>query len=125
VRPRGPLRSRRACGDLGLCGLPISEANGGSGADALTTGLAPRRRIRHRGAQVHRPPGWRRLVLNGTKTFITNGPVCDVFTVVVRTDPGASAGAGMTAFILERGTPGLSVGSTWTRWGTGRHRRRR
>ncbi len=49
-------------------------------------------------------------VINGTKTFITNGPVCDVFTVVARTNPDASAGAGMTAFILEKGTPGLSVG---------------
>jgi alkylation response protein AidB-like acyl-CoA dehydrogenase len=44
-------------------------------------------------------------VLDGTKTFITNGPVCDVFTVIARTGE-----AGMTAFILERGTPGLSVG---------------
>lgn len=46
--------------------------------------------------------GW---VLNGTKTFITNGPICDVFTVVVRTEPG------MTAFVLQRDTPGLSVGT--------------
>jgi alkylation response protein AidB-like acyl-CoA dehydrogenase len=50
-------------------------------------------------------------ILNGTKTFITNGPVCDVFTVVVRTDPDASAGAGMTAFVLDADTPGLSVGN--------------
>jgi alkylation response protein AidB-like acyl-CoA dehydrogenase len=49
-------------------------------------------------------------VINGTKTFITNGPVCDVFTVVARTDPEASSGHGMTAFIVERGTPGLRVG---------------
>lgn len=49
-------------------------------------------------------------VLNGTKTFITNGPICDVFTVVVRTDPDASAGQGMTAFVVEAGTPGLEVG---------------
>ena len=50
-------------------------------------------------------------VLNGTKTFITNGPICDVFTVVVRTDPQASAGQAMTAFILERDDAGLAVGS--------------
>lgn len=50
-------------------------------------------------------------VLNGTKTFITNGPICDVFTVVARTDPDASPGVGMTAFIVERGTPGLEVGN--------------
>lgn len=58
--------------------------------------------------------GW---VLNGTKTFITNGPICDVFTVVARTDPNASAGQGMTAFILERGTPGLEVGAVLDKMG--------
>ena len=45
-------------------------------------------------------------VINGTKTFITNGPVCDVFTVIARTGE-----AGMTAFIIDAGTPGLSVGN--------------
>ncbi len=49
-------------------------------------------------------------VINGTKTFITNGPVCDVFTVIVQTGEGAD-GKGMTAFILDRDTPGLSVGT--------------
>ncbi len=51
--------------------------------------------------------GW---VLNGTKTFITNGPVCDVFTVICRTD-GEGDGGGMTAFTMPADTPGLSVGS--------------
>ena len=48
-------------------------------------------------------------VLNGTKTFITNGPVCDVFTVICRTreEDGAK---GMTGFILPIDTPGLTVG---------------
>ncbi len=45
-------------------------------------------------------------VINGTKTFITNGPVCDVFTVIARTGE-----QGMTAFILDADTPGLSVGN--------------
>ena len=49
-------------------------------------------------------------VLNGTKTFITNGPVCDVFTVVVKTAGEDGAKDGMTGFILDRDTPGLSVG---------------
>lgn len=56
--------------------------------------------------------GW---VLEGTKTFITNGPVCDVFTVVVRTDEGGAKG--MTAFILDRDTPGLSVGRVLDKMG--------
>jgi alkylation response protein AidB-like acyl-CoA dehydrogenase len=177
VEPEAGLRDREGrfdrsvwdrCGEMGLCGLPISEAHGGSGADALTTGLAlealgygghdaglglslgahlvigslpidlhgtdeQKQRYlpklatgEHIGAFGITEPdagsdtanlkatgrrdgdSW---VLNGTKTFITNGPVCDVFTVVVRTNPDASAGAGMTAFILDRDTPGLSVGN--------------
>ncbi len=50
-------------------------------------------------------------VINGTKTFITNGPICDVFTVVARTNPDTTSGQGMTAFIVEKGTPGLAVGN--------------
>jgi alkylation response protein AidB-like acyl-CoA dehydrogenase len=156
------------CADLGLMGLPVAEEWGGSGADAVTTGLAlealaygghdaglglslgahlvigskpidlhgtteQKQRYLPQLASgewigafgITEPDagsdtaaikstgrrdgdGW---ILNGTKTFITNGPICDVFTVVVRTDPDASAGAGMTAFILDRDTPGLSVGN--------------
>ncbi len=161
-------------GEQGLCGLPIAETYGGSGADAVTTGLAlealaygghdaglllslgahltigakpielhgteeQRRRYLPRlgsgewigsfgitepdtgsdtaaiaTAARRDGDGW---VLNGTKTFITNGPVADVFTVVARTAPQASAGAGMTAFIVERGTPGLSVGARLDKMG--------
>jgi alkylation response protein AidB-like acyl-CoA dehydrogenase len=177
VEPEAGPRDREArfdrdvwdrCGEMGLCGLPISEEFGGSGADAVTTGLAlealaygghdaglglslgahlvigskpidlhgtaeQKQRYlpklatgEHIGAFGITEPdagsdtaslkstgrrdgdSW---VLNGTKTFITNGPICDVFTVVVRTDPDASAGNGMTAFILDRDTPGLSVGN--------------
>jgi alkylation response protein AidB-like acyl-CoA dehydrogenase len=48
-------------------------------------------------------------VLNGTKTFITNGAIADVVTVVARTDPDAPASLGFTAFLVERDTPGFSV----------------
>jgi alkylation response protein AidB-like acyl-CoA dehydrogenase len=40
-------------------------------------------------------------VLNGTKTFITNGEFADVVTVVARTDPERTAGLGFTAFLVE------------------------
>lgn len=163
-----------ACGELGLCGLPVSEAYGGSGADCVTTALALEalayggkdaglglslgahlvigsKPIELHGTEAQKAhylprlasgewigafgitepeagsdtaalrstgrresDGW---VLNGTKTFITNGPVCDVFTVVVRTDPQASAGAGMTAFILDGDTPGLSAGAELDKMG--------
>lgn len=47
-------------------------------------------------------------VLNGSKTFITNAPVADVFVVFARTDP-ASGFAGVSAFLVECDAPGLSV----------------
>ncbi len=48
-------------------------------------------------------------ILNGSKTFITNAPVADIFAVFASTDP-AKGFAGISAFIVERDTPGLSVG---------------
>ena len=155
-------------GEQGLCGLPIAEEYGGSGADALTTqiglealaygghdaglllSLGAHLTIGTKPIELHGNDDQKQRylprlctgewigafgitepdagsdtaalktsarrdgdswVINGTKTFITNGPVCDVFTVVARTDPEASAGSGMTAFILDKGTPGLSVGN--------------
>jgi len=47
-------------------------------------------------------------VLNGSKTFITNAENADVITVFANVDPSRGA-AGITGFIIERGTPGLSV----------------
>lgn len=47
-------------------------------------------------------------VLNGSKMFITNAPVADVFIIYARTDPNAGFG-GMSAFIVEKMTPGLLV----------------
>jgi len=49
-------------------------------------------------------------VLNGTKRFITNAPQADIFTVMARTDPKGKGGNAISAFIVEKGTPGLSLG---------------
>jgi len=49
-------------------------------------------------------------VLNGTKRFITNAPVAGLFTVFARTDPASTDARGVTAFLVEAGTPGLSLG---------------
>ncbi|MBS0337370.1 MAG: acyl-CoA dehydrogenase family protein [Proteobacteria bacterium] len=49
-------------------------------------------------------------VLNGTKRYITNAPIADLFTVLARTDPSNRGGSGTTTFLVERGTPGLSTG---------------
>ncbi|MGH7841535.1 MAG: acyl-CoA dehydrogenase family protein [Candidatus Binataceae bacterium] len=47
--------------------------------------------------------------INGAKMFITNGGVADVYVVMAVTDP-AAARAGVSAFVVERGTRGLSNG---------------
>ena len=48
-------------------------------------------------------------ILNGAKMFITNGTVADVYVVMAVTD-AAKNRSGVSAFIVERGTPGLSNG---------------
>ena len=47
-------------------------------------------------------------VLNGTKRFITNAPVADVFTLMART--GGPGPGGVTAFLVPRDSPGLTLG---------------
>jgi len=50
-------------------------------------------------------------VLNGRKHFITNGNIADMVTVIALTDREKRARGGITAFIVEKGTPGFSVGT--------------
>lgn len=49
-------------------------------------------------------------ILNGTKRFITNAPVAGVFTVMARTSPTVKGADGISAFIVDRDSPGLSLG---------------
>lgn len=49
-------------------------------------------------------------ILNGTKRYITNAPVADVFTLMART--GGPGPAGVTAFLVPADSPGLSLGPT-------------
>ncbi|MBB3425099.1 MULTISPECIES: isovaleryl-CoA dehydrogenase [unclassified Rhizobium] len=50
-----------------------------------------------------------RYVLNGSKMWITNGPDADVLVVYAKTSPDAGP-RGITAFLVEKGFPGFSVG---------------
>jgi len=50
-----------------------------------------------------------RYTISGSKMFITSGSVADVYVVMAVTD-GASAKGGISAFIVDRGAPGLSNG---------------
>lgn len=49
-------------------------------------------------------------VLNGTKRFITNAPEAGLFTVMARTDPDKKGASGISAFLIEAGTPGMRIG---------------
>jgi alkylation response protein AidB-like acyl-CoA dehydrogenase len=49
-------------------------------------------------------------VINGTKTFISHADVADVICIAARTDTSLPATKGTSIFIVEKGTPGLSIG---------------
>jgi len=64
--------------------------------------------------QAFRPEGsalstTRHYVLNGSKTWVTNGSHAGVYLIFAKTDPSA-AGKGITAFLVEPNTPGLKIG---------------
>ena len=50
-------------------------------------------------------------IINGTKRYITNGPVADTFNVMARTNPDIKGARGISAFIVEKGTPGITLGA--------------
>lgn len=56
------------------------------------------------------------FVLNGTKIFITNGEVADIYIVIASTDK-KSGPRGLTAFLLEKGTEGFSFGQHFEKMG--------
>ena len=85
---------RLASGEWTGC-LALSEPEAGSDAASIRT------RARLDGGH------W---VIDGLKHYVTNGDVADMVTVIVLTDPEKRAHGGITAFVVETGTPGLQVG---------------
>jgi alkylation response protein AidB-like acyl-CoA dehydrogenase len=77
-----------------LCAYSLSEPGAGSDAASLRTTAV------RRGDEY---------VLNGSKQWCTNGDHADVVAVFATTDPSKRA-RGITAFLVEKGTPGFSVG---------------
>ncbi len=49
-------------------------------------------------------------VINGTKRYITNAPQAGLFTLMARTNPADKGAGGVSAFIVEAATPGITVG---------------
>jgi len=56
-------------------------------------------------------------VLDGTKTFITNGPIADVVLAFARTDPEAAALFGISCFVVERDVHGFERGQPMEKMG--------
>ena len=85
---------RLASGEL-IGSFALTEPGAGSDAGALTSSA------RREGDYY---------ILNGAKRYITNAPEAGVFTVMARTDLKSKDARGVSAFIVERDTPGIRVG---------------
>jgi alkylation response protein AidB-like acyl-CoA dehydrogenase len=84
-------------------GFCLSEPDSGSDAAAMKT------------RAVRKGDKW---ILNGTKMWITNGPVGDVFVVTAVTDPNATPkAAGISTFLVESRFPGFRVGQVIDKMG--------
>jgi acyl-CoA dehydrogenase len=92
---------RLATGEL-IASFALTEPEAGSDAASLRT------------RAVREGDGWR---LNGSKRYITNAPRAGLFTVFARTGEGGRGAGGISAFLVEAGTPGLSVGPSWRKMG--------
>ena len=84
-----------------FCSYGVTEANAGSNVAGIQT-----RAEQKNGAYI----------LNGSKTFITNASYAHFYTIFAKTDPEAGH-RGMTCFIVDRETPGLSVGKKFDKLG--------
>lgn len=82
-------------------------ANAASEPDAGSDVFAMRTRAERKGGSY---------LLNGTKTFVSNAPVAGLFVAYATLDPSLGA-MGVTAFLVERGTPGLRIGHPMEKMG--------
>ncbi len=84
-----------ACAGLKVGAVCVTEPGAGSDVAGLRT----------RGVRTA-DGGW---VLNGSKTFITNGVYGDIYIVAARTDPEAKGSRGISMFIVDKDNPGLKI----------------
>jgi acyl-CoA dehydrogenase len=85
---------RLASGEL-IGSFALTEAEAGSDPAGLRTSA------RRDG------DGW---VITGSKRYITNAPLADLFVVFARTDPAERGGRGISSFVVDASTPGVTVG---------------
>lgn len=88
---------RLASGEITGC-FALSEPDAGSDATSLKT-IA---------LELRDSPG--QFLINGTKRYITNAPIADLFTVFARTNPSDLSHKGISAFLISKDIPGISAG---------------
>ena len=88
---------RLASGEI-IGSFALTEPEAGSDAGSLKT--------------MARRDGNDGFVINGAKRFITNAPEAGLFTLFARTDPDSRDARGVSAFVIEADTPGISIGAT-------------
>ncbi|MEV8633167.1 acyl-CoA dehydrogenase family protein [Streptosporangium sp. NPDC051023] len=128
----------RGCPDMGLvfatmahlfaCAMPIAEHGGAELRDGTLPGLCSgeligANAITEEGAGSDVTAMTTRAVrdgddyvITGTKSFVSNAPIADVFTVYASTDP-AFGHLGVSAFAVSRDTQGLTVGEPFSKVG--------
>jgi alkylation response protein AidB-like acyl-CoA dehydrogenase len=164
----------RACAQMGLTGLPVPEAYGGSGLDSLSTAIAidalgygcedsglvfsicahllacvvpiwkfgneeqknrylpglcdgtliaanamsePESGSDAFAMQTRAEPHGDGFLINGSKTFVSNGPVADVAVVFAVTDRAKGYFGGITSFLVDRTLPGYQVAQKFEKMG--------
>ena len=90
-------------GDIKMAAFAVSEADAGSDVSSLNT----------RAVYDEAKDEW---VLNGTKTWITNGGLANLHVIVAQVDPELRA-RGHASFIVPEGTPGISQGRKFQKLG--------
>lgn len=91
-----------ACAGEKVGAICVTEPGAGSDVAGLKT------------RAVRDGDGW---LINGSKTFITNGIRADIYIVAARTDPQAKGSRGISLFIVEKGNPGLKIAHKFDKHG--------
>ena len=91
-----------ACAGTKVGAVCVTEPHAGSDVAGLKT------------RAVRTADGW---LINGSKTFITNGVYGDIYIVAARTDPEAKGSRGISLFIVDKTNPGLKVARKFEKHG--------
>ncbi|MDP9900999.1 acyl-CoA dehydrogenase family protein [Variovorax ginsengisoli] len=91
-----------ACAGEKIGAVCVTEAHAGSDVAGIKT------------RAVRTAEGW---LINGSKTYITNGVYGDIYIIAARTDPAAKGSRGISLFIVEKGNPGLKVARKFDKHG--------